>query len=192
MRRSAIAMTCALLVATLLSPGVAMAKGGNGRHSLATPSASDHGKANAGKGKTQKADPGKKPGTSTKPKAATSQQGTTAKVVEKPKREAPRPTAAGKTERPTPEVPRPAAAEKPQSTIHEPQAGATPPTMAVPGSPPLMDLAEGRISADPVGAAGIETRGVLDTIRLKVNASLEGIRATAARMWSECTSWFGD
>ena len=167
MRRSAIVVTCALLVAALLSPGVAMAKGGNGRHSVATPRTSEN-----EMGEDRRPDPGKKAGRTAKPTAA-SPQGKTAKNVEKPTRETPR-------------------AEKSQSATREQPAGAMTSTKAVPNSPASTRLAEGRISSDTVGESGIETRGVLDTIRVKVNASLEGIRAIVAGVWSAVTSWFGD
>ena len=184
MRRSAVVITCAVLVATLLSPAVAMAKGGNGRHSMATRGAFGNGNGKAGtgssgKGSVQTPPVGTQPRQSAKPKAASPQRGTTAKVVPKPTRKAPKVEAAEK-------------AERPQSAMHEPPARTTPSTMAVPSSPPSTGLAEARDSADTIGAASIETRGVLDTIRLNVDASLEGVRATAAAMWSSVTSWFGD
>jgi hypothetical protein len=169
-----------------------MAKGGNGHHSVATPQASDN-----GKGKAHTSDADKKPGKAAKPKAA-SPQGTTANradagkkpgMAAKPQAASPQGTTAKNVVKLTREAPR---TEKPQSATHEPPAGATPSTKAVPGSPPSTGLAEARISSDTVEEAGVETRGVLDTIRVKVNASLEGLRATAGAMWSAVTSWFGD
>ena len=192
MRKSAIIATCVVLVATLLSPGVAMAKGGNGQHSVASPKASGNGKAKGGNGTKStatpkapsngkstphKSNPGKKPATVAGPKAA-SPQGTTAKNAEKVTRKAPRAKATAK-------------AAKPQPATHEPPASAVLSTKTAPVSPASATFAEDPISSDTVGEAGIETRGVLDTIRVKVNASLEGLRATADRMWSTVTSWFG-
>jgi len=179
MRRSAIIVVmCAMLVAALLSPGLAMAKGGNGRHQVATPKASETGKSKAGakakKTKAKKAKAAKHPTRSAKAKASSSR--TTAKNAEKPSREA------RKTE----------AAEKQQSTANEQPAGSRTPTKAPLGTPPSTGLANRRISADTTAQDGTETRGVLDTIRLKVNASIEGTRATAVGMWSAVTSWFGD
>jgi len=183
MRRSAIVMTCVVLAAALLSPGVATAKGGNGSHPVANPEVSDKGKAKTGKSKPQKSDVGKQPkkkakpqaASPNKPKATSAQRGTAAKDVEKPTRDAPR------TE----------PAKDPQSTPQEPPASAEPPTKATPSSPPSATLAEGPVSAATIGTEGVGTRGVLDTIGLKVSASMDGMRAAAAGMWSAVTSWFG-
>lgn len=193
MRRSTIIVTCVLLVAALVSPGVAMAKGGNGRHSVEGPEKAANGKAQAGtesasaataeasengKAKTKKSDAGKKPAATSKPKAASPQKSTTAKKAEKASREAPLTEAKAK-------------AEQPVIATTEPPASVTLSAKSVSASPPSADLTEDRVVPDAIDPDGIETRGVLDTIRVKANATLEHLRATMTGVWTAVTSWVG-
>jgi hypothetical protein len=75
---------------------------------------------------------------------------------------------------------------------HEPPASAARSTKTTNGSLASAALAEEPPPSETIEATGIETRGVLDTIRVKVEASLDGLRATVAGMWSAVTSWLGD
>jgi len=190
MPRSAIVMTCVLLASSLLFPGAAVAKGGNGSHPVVTPAASKHGVAKAEKSKAKKPDVGKqtakpKAASPKKPKAASPKktkaaaapkQGTTTKRVAKTARKAP------KTEK----------VKKQKSPAQEEPTLVDSPATAVASSFSSEGLDDGRISSDTVGATGLQTRGVLDTIRLKVSESLKSMSATVAGMWSAAATWFTD
>lgn len=173
MRRTTIIAMCALLVAALLSPGVAMAKGGNGNHPVATPKAS-------GKGNSQKPGTISKTAKTANPKAASPQKN--AKAVGKPTGTEPD---AGVSE----------AVESPEtqpSATSEQSPSAEPSEKAIPAASSADESADEWISSDKTDAADAETHGVLDTIRAKVSASLESIRAMVTGMWSTVSSWFSD
>ncbi len=167
MRSPAIVATCMLLVATLASPGVAMAKGGNGQHSSATPEASD----------ARRPDAGTKARTSAKPKVASPQAGTKKKVARKPARKAPKIAATKKT----------GAAQQPQSPTPAQPANAAP-SKAIPASQPSDGPASNGVSPDKIEMSDTGTRGVLDTIQTSLNTSLESVRAAFAAVWSTLTA----
>ena len=178
MRSSAIIASCALLIAALLSPGVAAAKGGNGQHSGATTKASDAKKPSATKDKAKPPIAVKKSKKSVKPKVTSPRAVTKAKGAKKPSREAPKTAAKKKSDK----------AKEPKPEIAAQTEGTAPTAEEVPASPPSVNLAEQPFSSDTIGEGDIATRGVLDTIRVKLNTSLEGVRAAVAAMWSTLTA----
>jgi flagellum-specific peptidoglycan hydrolase FlgJ len=178
MRNQAIVATCVLLVAALVSPGVAMAKGGNGQHSEATHKASGTGKPAAAKDKASKPKAAKKPRKSTEPKVAHTQKATSSRDAKRPARGEPKMAAAKKTK----------LKRKPQSVAPEHPASTASSVEAIPISLPSTGLAEASVPSDTIGTSDNESHGVLDTIRLQVNAAIAGLRATVAARWATLTS----
>jgi len=188
-------MTCLLLVASLLSPGVAMAKGGNGHNSDTASSASPRsgkGKAAAPSAKDKaKSDsrspsdkhtagnrPSSNPAADVKPKAAPRKRQAAARVVEKQTPEAPKPEATEPSE---------ADVGSPRATLSRRAESPVPRSLA-PTAP-----SEGRLTETSTDSAvAMETRGVLDTIRLEMNASLNAFGVQMSSMWSALTNLLGD
>jgi hypothetical protein len=83
-------------------------------------------------------------------------------------------------------------ARKARSSAQQLPASEAPSAKFVPGPVPAQALAEGRMHAHGIEPAEIETRGVMDTIEMRVSASLGRARAGAVSVWSAVASWFGD
>jgi hypothetical protein len=213
MRRTAFTVTCMVLVAALLFPGVACAKGGNGRH--ADPAKSDLRKAKAPKSDAAKAD---KPKADTaKPKPAKNDSGKADKPnADRAKPKSPK-VGAGKADEPKADAGKlpaqttsPKAAPQRDATSDGGQrsarelataGSAAKPVPAVDarqsGSVPAigLDAAVPSPSAHPAyadvpsGSSSTETRGVLDTIRIEASAAIESVGNGLRQAWSTIASW---
>jgi len=181
MRSRVILATCVLLVALVVSPGVAMAKGGNGVHAQAATKVSQDAKSNAGQDKAaQKPDPGAKPVKTSRPIVTPSpkipSKNTSASVVKTPPREAPKAEAAPKS----------------QSTASTQPVSRELPPEPIAASIPSTTLAEGEVASYATEVDDAATRGVLDTIEVELRGSLGAVRSAALRVWSALTSWWSD
>lgn len=180
MRRSAIAITCVLLLAALLSPGAALAKGGNGRYPAANPRTSGSERSAARKSKAGRPATAKKTQRSARRTQATSAN---AKAKASGTRVATGAAAPKKAIRPAPAAVAPDLSTS-ASAKTEPGAQRV---SALEYGTPSADL----LSPQPAHVADIETRGVLDTIRARALVSLASVRDAVVKISSFVASWFG-
>jgi hypothetical protein len=213
MRKSAIAVTCVFLLAALVFPGAAIAKGGNGRHS-GDQHNSEQGNSHSDKGKDPDSAPGQSKGKGSKsdekaggsqapaPGAKADESDTKApasKSAKPSKSGAPQSAPAAKqpstakkpADKQARTAPKPKkAAEKPAASlaaIHDPVADDS----LAPTPDHAADANEAPVSTEQIAAADAEPRGVLDTIHVVVDSSLDAVSSALADAFSAVTSWFG-
>jgi hypothetical protein len=199
MRRSLIALTCGFLAAALLCPGMAMAKGGNGSHAEAAQSSSkaspaktrksadkpaaagQKGRAQAAKTSTAKS-PAKKSSSNDSGSSQTSTQDAAQSASPQVTPEAQGAEGPGEADV--------TAANLPSVPTRQPSTAASYSKLAA-DVYPSTSLSEDPPSSDVMEASEVETRGVLDTIRVKAGQSLHGVRVFAREMWSALVGWLG-